>query len=165
MLTPFIFFYIITFIYVREPHYKYIGYIMLAIVYILSCIAIIMNRELYIENLTTLTTSYTKWIILVIAIVVSVSLSSIITIIDAYTVSASSKKSFDLKLNTYYKNQLATFENTFIIGNVLLALIFVYLTMDTTHNKVVLYIGLLVPFVCVWFQLASAIRFSKIKKD
>ena len=48
----FIYFYIIAFIYIREPNYKHIGYIMLTIVYIFSGVAVAYAYSIYpIANL------------------------------------------------------------------------------------------------------------------
>jgi len=91
-------------------------------------------------------------------------LFSLIYIIDAYYAQASKLKSFDLKLNQRYKNLLATFENAFLVGNVTFACMLLALASGI-NNVIIIYIGILVPFVSVWFQLASAIRFSKIKND
>lgn len=160
----FIYFYIIAFIYVREPNYKHIGYIMLTIVYIFSGVAVAYAYSNYpITNLIT-NPLYLKGLILVVFIIVFVTLFSLIYIIDAYYVQASKLKSFDLKLNQRYKNLLATFENAFIVGNVTFACMLLALASDFKYLTII-YIGILVPFVSVWFQLASAIRFSKIKND
>ena len=143
----FLFAYIITLIYVKEPNYKYIGYIMLTIVYIFSVLFAIQNQS--IEQ---------KGVAIVLFVIVFITLFSLIKILDAYSTQASKLKSFDLKLNKNYKTQLQTFETTFIIGNVALAL-------GLLMGPPILYLGLFVPFVCIWFQLAASIQFSKIKND
>ena len=162
--VAFIYFYIIAFIYVKEPNYKHIGYIMLTIVYIFSGVAVAYAYSNYpITNLNT-NPLYLKGLILAVFIIVFVTLFSLIYIIDAYYAQASKLKSFDLKLNQRYKNQLATFENAFLVGNVTFACMLLALASDFKYLTII-YIGILVPFVSVWFQLASAIRFSKIKND
>lgn len=162
--VAFIYFYIIAFIYVREPIHKHIGYIMLTIVYIFSGVAVAYAYSNYpITNLIT-NPLYLKGLILAVFIIVFVTLFSLIYIIDAYYVQASKLKSFDLKLNQRYKNLLATFENAFIVGNVTFACMLLALASDFKYLTII-YIGILVPFISVWFQLASAIRFSKIKND
>ncbi len=162
--VAFIYFYIIAFIYVREPNYKHIGYIMLTIVYIFSGVAVAYAYSNYpITNLNT-NPLYLKGLILAVFIIVFVTLFSLIYIIDAYYAQASKLKSFDLKLNQRYINLLTTFENAFLVGNVTFACMLLALASGF-KNVIIIYIGILVPFVSVWFQLASAIRFSKIKND
>ena len=162
-IITFLFAYIITFIYVREPHYKYIGYIMLTIVYIFSVFATIQSRNLFIPSIVTNPT-YAKGLAFALFIIVFVTLFSLIKILDAYSTQASKLKSFDLKLNRNYKTLLQTFENTFIIGNVVMSLLLILLSSNMV-NAPLLYAGILIPFVCVWFQLSSSIQFSKIKND
>jgi hypothetical protein len=162
--VAFIYFYIIAFIYVREPNYKHIGYIMLTIVYIFSGVAVAYAYSNYpIANLIT-NPLYLKGLILAVFIIVFVTLFSLIYIIDAYYAQASKLKSFDLKLNQHYKNLLTTFENAFLVGNVTFACMLLALASGFKYLTII-YIGILVPFISVWFQLASAIRFSKIKND
>ena len=189
-LVTFIFFYIIAFIYVREPHYKYIGYIMLAIVYILSVIVTIINRDLFINSINgilrapsvpdwalALTNSlYKRALFIAVFAIVFFTLFSIIKILDAYSDAASKKNSFDLKLSQRYKQYLNAYENSFIVGNVFMALGLLVLVMNTSSlnsinifNKfsfnVWLYVCGLIAFISVWIQLAFAIKFSKIKND
>lgn len=160
--TLFLLFYIIAFIYVREPNHKHIGYIMLTIVYIFSGVAIAQAHNNFYNPITN--PYYLKGLASAVFIIVFVTLFSLIYIIDAIYAQASKLKSFDLKLNQRYKNLLATFENAFIVGNVSFA--FMLIALASGYNNVtIIFIGIMVPFICVWFQLASAIRFSKIKND
>lgn len=164
--VAFIYFYIIAFIFVREPIHKLAGYIILTIVYIISGIAVAYVYSKYNNIITHIITNpfYMKGLIFAVFTIVFVTLFSLIYIIDAYYAQASKLKSFDLKLNQRYKNLLATFENAFLVGNVTFACMLLALASGFI-NVTIIYIGILVPFVCVWFQLASAIRFSKIKND
>lgn len=190
-LVIFIFFYIIAFIYVREPHYKYIGYIMLAIVYILSVIVTIQNRDLFWPAIINIfpkdsTFPYEKALFIVLFAIVFFTLFSIIKVIDAYSDAASKKKSFDLKLSQRNKNFLAAYENSFIVGNVFMAVALLVLAINPNNempfstsgittrvgklfenidNKVIIYLGVLVPFICVWIQFGNAWQFSKIKNN
>ena len=161
-LITFLFAYIVAFIYIREPNYKFIGYIMLCVVYIFSALSFIKHRDLYLSLLSN--PIHLKGVSLVLFVIVFVSLFSLIKIIDAYYKQASKIKSFDLKLNNNYKTQLATYEYTFIIGNIAIALGLLL----ASYGKLIvpmLYISILIPFICIWFQLSSSIRFSKIKND
>lgn len=159
-LVTFIVFYIVALIYVKEPHYKYIGYIMLAIIYILSGIVTIQNRELFLPNLM-----YQRVAFIAIFAIVFFTLFSIIKILDAYSDASSSKNSFDLKLSQRYKMYLNTYENSFIVGNVFMALGLLVLAQPPQLALPLLYICGLVAFICVWIQLAYAVKFSKIKND
>jgi uncharacterized membrane protein YkgB len=58
---------------------------------------------------------------------------------------------------------LNTYENSFIVGNVFMAL--GLLVLAQSPQPVLLYICGLVAFICVWIQFAYAIKFSKIKND
>jgi hypothetical protein len=131
---------------------------MLTIVYIFSVLATIQNRNIFVIESNPM---LTKGIAIVLFVIVFVTLFSLIKILDAYSTQASKLKSFDLKLNKNYKTQLQTFETTFIIGNVFMALAL----LQGQLYPLIFYLGLLVPFVCVWFQLSASIQFSKIKND
>jgi hypothetical protein len=135
---------------------------MLTIVYIFSGVAVAYAYNNFNNPITN--PYYLKGLILAVFIIAIVTLFSLIYIIDAYYAQASKLKSFDLKLNQRYKNLLATFENAFLVGNVTFACMLLALASGI-NNVIIIYIGILVPFVSVWFQLASAIRFSKIKND
>ncbi len=182
-LVTFIFFYIIAFIYVREPHYKYIGYVMLAVVYILSVIVTVINRDLFIGAIRRILTNplYQRALFIALFAIVFFTLFSIIKILDAYSDAASKKNSFDLKLSQRYKQYLNAYENSFIVGNVFMALGLLVLAMNTITGNIVirgktiasyeqgynvwLYVCGLIAFISVWIQLAFAIKFSKIKND
>ncbi len=165
-LVTFIVFYIVALIYVKEPHYKYIGYIMLAIIYILSGIVTIQNRELFLPVSLLPNLMYQRVAFIAIFAIVFFTLFSIIKILDAYSDASSSKNSFDLKLSQRYKMYLNSYENSFIVGNVFMALgLLVLAQPPQSINQVLLYICGLVAFICVWIQFAYAIKFSKIKND
>ncbi len=162
-LVLFIFFYIIAFIYVKEPHYKLIGYVMLSVIYFLSLVSIGMNREIFI--LPTLPTMYYYAFLASIFCVVFVTAYSLITVIDAYFAKANKVQTFDLKLSQRFKNHLLVFENTFIVGWTSFALFLLSLTNAEWTNKNIYAVPLLASFVCVWIQLAFATKFAKIKRD
>jgi CBS domain containing-hemolysin-like protein len=163
---------------------------MLAIVYILSVIVTIINRDLFINSINgilrapsvpdwalALTNSlYKRALFIAVFAIVFFTLFSIIKILDAYSDAASKKNSFDLKLSQRYKQYLNAYENSFIVGNVFMALGLLVLVMNTSSlnsinifNKfsfnVWLYVCGLIAFISVWIQLAFAIKFSKIKND
>jgi hypothetical protein len=117
-------FYIIAFIYVKEPHYKYFGYIMLAIVYMFSLGIAMQNRETiqkgfaFFENVFLQNMVIKNVFLLCVLCIVVFNLYSLIRIINAYWVKSKTMKSFDLKLNERHKKNLLHFDNSFIVGNV-----------------------------------------------
>lgn len=188
-------FYIIAFIYVKEPHYKYFGYIMLTIVYIFSLgIALqnggaiasgfaIFKKVLFNNNPIT----YNIFMLFAFSIVVF-NLYSLIRILNAYWFKTKTMKSFDLKLNERHKENLLHFDNSFIVGNVFSALLlfsFVIFNPDSENTGIQFIekikgdmsrqtsppivflqaIMFLISFVCVWIETAYSTKFSYIKRD
>jgi hypothetical protein len=119
-------------------------------------------------------TLYQRALFIAVFAIVFFTLFSIIKILDAYSDAASKKNSFDLKLSQRYKQYLNAYENSFIVGNVFMALGLLVLAMNTSSlnsisfkegYNVWLYVCGLIAFISVWVQLAFAIKFSKIKND
>lgn len=117
-------FYIIAFIYVKEPNYKYFGYIMLAIVYLFSLGIAIQNKETIQTGFAIFEAAFLQNMIiknvflLCVLCIVVFNIYSLFRILNAYWFKTKSMKSFDLKLNTRHKENLRNFDNSFIVGNV-----------------------------------------------
>ena len=177
-------FYIIAFIYVKEPHYKYFGYIMITIVYLFSLGIILQNasdiatgfqpfRNAFLQNIGI----YNVFMLFAFSIVLF-NLYSLIGVLNAYWFKTKSMKSFDLKLNERLKQNLLHFDNSFIVGNVAAALFILSLVwnnntgipffdiirMVLTNNGTRAFL-FLTSFVCVWIMTAYSIMFSYIKRD
>ena len=177
-------FYIIAFIYVKEPHFKYFGYIMLTIVYLFSLGVMLQNasdiaqgfesfRQAFLQNVGV----YNVFMLFAFSILVF-NLYSLIRVLNAYWFKTKSMKSFDLKLNERHKRNLLHFDNSFIVGNVAAALLLLSFAWNTptkipffdiirlvlTANGVRA-ILFLISFVCVWIETAFSTKFSYIKRD
>jgi hypothetical protein len=177
-LVYLIIFYIIAFIYVKEPHYKYFGYIMLTIIYIFSLVIGLQNASEIVSGFATFKTAFLQqpiannvFMLSVFSIIVF-NLYSLITVLDAYWFKTKSMKSLDLKLNERHKNNLNNFDISFIVGNVAAALLILSFigtgipNIDQIIKFPVLQLGLfLVSFVCVWIETAYSTKFSYIKRD
>jgi hypothetical protein len=177
-------FYIVAFIYVKEPHYKYFGYIMLTIVYIFSLGITLQNasdiatgfepfKTAFLQNIVV----YNVFMLFTFSIVVF-NLYSLIRLLNAYSFKTNAMKSFDLKLNERHKQNLRHFDNSFIVGNVAAALLILSLVWNNdigikffdiirtvlTNNgtRAILF---LISFVCVCIETAYSIMFSYIKRD
>lgn len=173
-----IIFYIITFIYVKEPHYKYLGYIMLTIVYLFSLGVGLQNADAIATGFATFKNeflykplAYNVFLVCAFSIVVF-NVYSLIRVLNAYWFKTKSMKSFDLKLNKRHKNNLNNFDNSFIVGNVaaaFLVLSFVGTGLPDVDQKIQLpflqAFLFLVAFVCVWIETAYSTMFSYIKRD
>jgi len=173
-----IIFYIIAFIYVKEPHYKYFGYIMLTIVYLFSLGIGLQNADAILTGFATFSQMFLQNVVIRNAFVLSAfsivvfNLYSLIRVLNAYWFKTKSMKSFDLKLNERHKQNLNNFDNSFIVGNVATALLIISfigtgtLMVDQIIQFPVLQAFLfLVAFVCVWIETAYSTKFSYIKRD
>jgi len=173
-----IIFYIIAFIYVKEPHYKYFGYIMLTIVYLFSLGIGLQNADAILTGFATFSQMFLQNVVIRNAFVLSAfsivvfNLYSLIRVLNAYWFKTKSMKSFDLKLNERHKQNLNNFDNSFIVGNVATALLIISFigtgtpTVDQIIQFPVLQAFLfLVAFVCVWIETAYSTKFSYIKRD
>ena len=170
-----IIFYIIAFIYVKEPHYKYFGYIMLTIVYLFSLGITLQNasdialefesfQQKFLQNVVI------KNVFMLFAFsIVVFNLYSLIRILNAYWFKTKSMKSFDLKLNERHKENLRNFDNSFIVGNSAAALLLLSFTQPQISSfsniNVIRAILFLISFVCVWIETAFSTKFSYIKRD
>jgi hypothetical protein len=173
-----IIFYIIAFIYVKEPHYKYFGYIMLIIIYIFSLGIGLQNAGAISTGFATFSQMFLQNILIrnlfmlsALSIVVF-NLYSLIRVINAYWFKTKSMKSFDLKLNKRHQKNLNNFDNSFIVGNIALALLIISFigtglpVVDQIIQFPVLQAFLfLIAFVCVWIETAYSTKFSYIKRD
>jgi hypothetical protein len=177
-LVYLIIFYIIAFIYVKEPHYKYFGYIMITILYIFSLGLALQNADAILPGFATFSQMFLQNVVIRNAFVLSAfsivvfNLYSLIRVLNAYWFKTKSMKSFDLKLNERHKQNLNNFDNSFIVGNVATALLIISfigtgtLMVDQIIQFPVLQAFLfLVAFVCVWIETAYSTKFSYIKRD
>ena len=192
-------FYIVAFIYVfdsekaikngkqRQPgNYKYFGYIMLIIVYILSIGLIVQNLNLFISigsgfNLLkdVLTEKGVYNIFLICAFSIGFfNLYSLIKILNAYWFKSSHDGTFDLKLSDRHIQNLKWFDNSFVVGIVsmfffIMTLLYTELTSSyTTINKIytssklgIQGILFFISFICVSIGIVFSTRFSYIKRD
>jgi len=170
-----IIFYIIAFIYVKEPHYKYFGYIMLTIVYLFSLGIVFQNAATFATGFQTFQNTfltqpvaYNVFILSVLSIVVF-NLYSLIRVLNAYWFKTKSMKSFDLKLNERHKQNLNHFDNSFIVGNVAAVLLLVSFNGPNVDKIIKLpflqFVLFLVSFICVWIETAYSTMFSYITRD
>ena len=177
-------FYIVAFIYVKEPHYKYFGYIMLTIVYLFSLGITLQNaseivkgfqsfKQVFLQNAGV----YNVFMLFAFSILVF-NLYSLIRVLNAYWFKTKSMKSFDLKLNERHKRNLLHFDNSFIVGNVAAALLLLSFAWNTTTGipffdiirQILTFNGVRVilfsiSFICVWIETAFSTKFSYIKRD
>jgi hypothetical protein len=179
-----IIFYIIAFIYVKEPHYKYFGYIMLTIVYLFSLGITLQNAGAISSGFATFSQMFLQNVViknvfmLFAFSIVVFNLYSLIRVLNAYWFKTKSMKSFDLKLNERHKENLRNFDNSFIVGNSAAALLLLSFAWNTPMGipffdiiKLVLTsnpvraILFLISFICVWIETAFSTKFSYIKRD
>lgn len=171
-----IIFYIIAFIYVKEPHYKYFGYIMLLIVYLAFVIVGIQNIFEIIAGFNKMveigTTGTEKFIYnatsFSILCIVFFNIYGLIRVINAYWFRTKTMKSFDLHLSARHNSNLIRFDNAFIVGNLAFALlIFSFILPDDMfgYKKIIQSILLLVSFICTLIVIAYSTMFSYIKRD
>lgn len=183
-------FYIIAFIYVKEPHFKYFGYIMLTIVYLFSLGVMLQNASAIALGFQTFKIAflqqklvYNVFMLFAFSIIVF-NLYSLGRILEAYWFKTKSMKSFDLKLNQRHKKNLRNFDISFIVGNVAATLLLFSLvgigntgvqwitdiqTAISSGSKppIVFIQGFLflVSFACVWVETAFSTLFANIKRD
>ena len=177
-------FYIIAFIYVKEPHFKYFGYIMLTIVYLFSLGITVQNtsaisigfqpfKTAFLQNVGV----YNVFMLFAFSIVVF-NLYSLGRVLEAYWFKTKSMKSFDLKLSDRHKRNLLHFDNSFIVGNVAAALLLFSLVWSNNTGIVFLdiiklgftnnftrMVLFLIAFICVWIETTFSTLFAKIKRD
>jgi hypothetical protein len=181
-----IIFYIIAFIYVKEPHYKYFGYIMLTVVYLFSLGIGLQNASEIATGFATfsqefLTNPVVRNLFMLCAFsIVVFNVYSLIRILNAYWFKTKSRKSFDLKLNERHKQNLNNFDISFIVGNIAAALLILSFVWTNNSSGIpiidnIIKVGMtnhfvqaflfLVAFVCVWIETAYSTKFSYIKRD
>ena len=193
-------FYIVAFIYVfdsekaikggkqRQPgNYKYFGYIMLIIVYILSIGLIVQNLNLFIPDdntgfgvlKNTLTEKGLYNIFLICAFSIGFfNLYGLIKILNAYWFKSNHDKTFDLKLSDRHIQNLKWFDNSFVVGIVSMFFFIVTVLYNELNSSYVninqLYASykfgiqsvlFFISFVCVSIGIVFSTRFSYIKRD
>jgi hypothetical protein len=189
-------FYIVAFIYVfdsekalkggkqRQPgNYKYFGYIMLIIVYILSIGLIVQNLNLFGTGFNLLKDVLAEKGLYNIFLICAFSIGffnlySLIKILNAYWFKSNHEKTFNLKLSDRHIQNLKWFDNSFVVGIVSMFFFIVtvlynelnssYVNINQLYSVLKPFIqgGLfLVSFVCVWIGMFFSTRFSYIKRD
>ena len=183
-------FYIIAFIYVKEPHYKYFGYIMLVIVYLFSLGIMLQNTSAITAGFQPFKAAFlqnvgVKNVFMLFAFSIIVfNLYSLGRVVEAYWFKTKSMKSFDLKLSQRHKNNLRNFDNSFIVGNVAAALLLfsfvgigdtgvefienIKIAMTTGSKPPIIFIQaflFFISFVCVWVETTFSTLFANIKRD
>ena len=183
-------FYIVAFIYVKEPHFKYFGYIMLAIVYLFSLGITLQNASAIASGFQPfktafLTNTLVRNIFMLFAFSIIVfNLYSLGRILEAYWFKTKSMKSFDLKLNERHKKNLRNFDISFIVGNVASTLLLfsfvgfgdtgiqiieeIKLAMTSGNRPPIIFIQaflFMVSFASVWVETTYSTMFSYIKRD
>jgi len=180
-------FYIIAFIYVKEPHFKYFGYIMLTIVYLFSLGIALQNSSAIMSGFQPfknafLTNTIVRNIFMLLAFSIIVfNLYSLGRILEAYWFKTKSMKSFDLKLNKRHKKNLRNFDMSFIVGNIASSLLLLsFVGFGDTGIQIIEEIKLavangpivfiqaflfMVSFASVWVETTYSTLFSYIKRD
>jgi len=180
-------FYIIAFIYVKEPHFKYFGYIMLTIVYLFSLGIALQNSSAIMSGFQPfknafLTNTIVRNIFMLLAFSIIVfNLYSLGRILEAYWFKTKSMKSFDLKLNKRHKKNLRNFDMSFIVGNIASSLLLLsFVGFGDTGIQIIEEIKLavangpivfiqaflfMVSFASVWVETTYSTMFSYIKRD
>ena len=189
-------FYIVAFIYVfdsekalkgkkeKQPgNYKYFGYIMLIIVYILSIGLIVQNLNLFGTGFNLLKDVLAEKGVYNIFLICAFSIGffnlySLIKILNAYWFKSNHDKTFDLKLSDRHIQNLKWFDNSFVVGIVSMFFFIVtvlynelnssYTTINQLYSVLKPFIqgGLFfISFVCVSIGIVFSTRFSYIKRD
>ncbi len=180
-------FYIIAFIYIKEPHFKYFGYIMLTIVYLFSLGIALQNSSAIMSGFQPfknafLTNTIVRNIFMLLAFSIIVfNLYSLGRILEAYWFKTKSMKSFDLKLNKRHKKNLRNFDMSFIVGNIASSLLLLsFVGFGDTGIQIIEEIKLavangpivfiqaflfMVSFASVWVETTYSTLFSYIKRD
>lgn len=189
-------FYIVAFIYVfdsepaikgskeRQPgNYKYFGYIMLIIVYILSIGLIVQNLNLFGSGFNLLKDVLAEKGVYNIFLICAFSIGffnlyGLIKILNAYWFKSNHDKTFDLKLSDRHIQNLKWFDNSFVVGIVSMFFFIVtvlykeltssYVNINQLYASSKLGIqGVLffISFICVSIGMVFSTRFSYIKRD
>jgi len=170
----FIIFYIVALTFVMKTHFHYIGYILLLIVYLVNILYIMLNRTKYMgviddifkpSQLTFLTQN--NAFKLSIFLIVFFSLYSLIRMIDTYNYLIEQNKTYDIKMTTYYKNNINRFNITFIISNVVLMGLLIMMSMGLFNNNsnTSMWGILFLSFVPMLLQIGFSTSFSGMKYD
>lgn len=171
----FILFYIVALTFVMKPHFHYIGYILLLIVYLVNILYIMLNRtefmgvidKVFLPSPLTLFTQNNAFK-LAMFLIVFFSLYSLIRMIDTYNYLIKKNKTYDINISsTYYKNNINRFNITFIISNVVLMglLIMMKLALFNSNSNTILWGILFLSFVPMLLQIGFSTSFSGMKYD
>lgn len=170
----FILFYIVALTFVMKTHFHYIGYILLLIVYLVNILYIMINRteyigvidKVFVPNLLTLFTQNNAFK-LAMFLIVFFSLYSLIQMIDTYNYLIKQNKTYDIKMSTYYKNNINRFNITFIISNVVLMGLLIMMSMGLFNNNsnTSMWGILFLSFVPMLLQIGFSTSFSAMKYD
>ena len=170
----FILFYIVALTFVMKTHFHYIGYILLLIVYLVNILYIMINRteyigvidKVFVPNLLTLFTQNNAFK-LAMFLIVFFSLYSLIQMIDTYNYLIKQNKTYDIKMSTYYKNNINRFNITFIISNVVLMGLLIMMSMGLFNNNsnTSMWGILFLSFVPMLLQIGFSTSFSGMKYD
>jgi hypothetical protein len=170
----FILFYIVALTFVMKTHFHYIGYILLLIVYLVNILYIMLNRteymavidKVFVPSPLTLFTQNNAFK-LVMFLIVFFSLYSLIRMIDTYNYLIKQNKTYDIKMTTYYKNNINRFNITFIISNVVLMGLLIMMSMGLFNiNSNTSRWGILfLSFVPMLLQIGFSTSFSGMKYD
>lgn len=189
-------FYIVAFIYVfdsekalkgrkyRQPgNYKYFGYIMLIIVYILSIGLIVQNLNLFGTGFNLLKDALTEKGLYNIFLICAFSIGffnlySLIKILNAYWFKSNHEKTFNLKLSDRHIQNLKWFDNSFVVGIVSMFFFIVtvlYKELTSSYVNInqlyasykfgIQSVLFFISFVCVSIGIVFSTRFSYIKRD
>ena len=184
-------FYIVAFIYVfdsekalkgkkeKQPgNYKYFGYIMLIIVYILSIGLIVQNLNLFGSGFNLLKDALAEKGLYNIFLICAFSIGffnlyGLIKILNAYWFKSNHDKTFNLKLSDRHIQNLKWFDNSFVVGIVSM-FFFIVTVLYNEQNINQIYtsskLGIqsvlfFISFVCVSIGIVFSTRFSYIKRD
>jgi hypothetical protein len=170
----FILFYIVALTFVMKTHFHYIGYILLLIVYLVNILYIMLNRteymavidKVFVPSPLTLFTQNNAFK-LVMFLIVFFSLYSLIRMIDTYNYLIKQNKTYDIKMTTYYKNNINRFNITFIISNVVLMGLLIMMSMGlfNINSNTSMWGILFLSFVPMLLQIGFSTSFSGMKYD
>ena len=166
----FILFYIVALTFVMKTHFHYIGYILLLIVYLVNILYIMLNRteymgvidKVFVPSPLTLFTQNSAYKF-TIFLIVFFSLYSLIRMIDTYNHLIEQNKTYDIKMTLYHKNNINSFNITFIITNVVL--MGLLMSMGLFNNSKTLWGILFLSFVPMLLQIGFSTSFSGMKYD
>lgn len=173
----FILFYIVALTFVMKPHFHYIGYILLLIVYLVNILYIMLNRtefmgvidKVFLPSPLTLFTQNNAFK-LAMFLIVFFSLYSLIRMIDTYNYLIKKNKTYDINISsTYYKNNINGFNITFIISNVVLMGLLIMIKLDLfksiINSNTIMWGILFLSFVPMLLQIGFSTSFSGMKYD